>query len=201
MPPTTPTTEVEAVNIMLSGIGESPVNSLAEMTADVSMARHILHECSKEIQCEGFQWNTEDNFPLSPDVHGYILVPPSVVRIHFREPTDREITIRGNRLYDRINHTYSFAQGVKLLCTVTLCLPFEQLPEAARRYTVLKSLRVFQERVVGSSQLSQFHQGDEARARALMLSEERRQDRPNLLKGTLPPTGTWQPYTALTGRG
>lgn len=201
MPATTPTTELEAVNIMLSGIGESPVNSLAtEVTADVSMARHILQEISKDIQCEGFQWNTEDNYPLTPDIHGHILLPPSAVRVHFREADAREVVLRGNQLYDRIGHTYIFPKRVVIFCTITLILPFEQLPEAARRYTTLKALRVFQERVVGSNQLSQFHQADEVRARTLMLSEERRQDRPNLLKGTLPPTGTWRPYTALMGR-
>lgn len=51
----TPTTELEAVNTMLSGIGEAPVNSLSEVTADVSLARHILNEVSREVQLEGFQ--------------------------------------------------------------------------------------------------------------------------------------------------
>lgn len=195
-----PTTELDAVNIMLSGIGEAPVNSLAEVTADVSLARQMLLETGKEIQLDGWQWNTEDNYPLTPDVNGRIAVPPSVVRVHFREPGDRELTIRGARVYDRANHTFTFPHGSRILCTVTLLLPFDQLPESARRYTTLKALRVFQERVVGSQQLSQFHQIDEARARAAMLAEERRQDRPNLLKGTLPPTGTWRPYTALMHR-
>ena len=73
-------------------------------------------------------------------------------------------------------------------------------PEAARRYITLKAARVFQERTVGSGTLYDFQQADEARARALMLAEERRQDRPNILKGTLPPTGTWRPWLTLLHR-
>lgn len=197
---TSPTTELEAVNIMLSGIGEAPVNSLSEVTADVSLARHILNETSREVQLEGFQWNVEDNYPLTPDIHGLIKLHPSIVRVHFREPTDRELTIRGNQIYDRINHTFTFPQDTAISCAVTLLLPFEQLPEAARRYTTLKALRVFQERVVGSQVLSQYQQADEARARIQLMGEERRQDRPNLLMGTRPPVGTWRVRDAVMRR-
>ncbi|WP_418720015.1 hypothetical protein [Bilophila wadsworthia] len=198
----TPTTELEAVNTMLSGIGEAPVNSLSEVTADVSLARHILNEVSREIQLEGFQWNTEDDYPLTPDIHGLIKLHPSIVRVHFREPSDRELTIRGNQVYDRINHTFTFPQGTAIVCTVTLLLPFEQLPEAARRYTTLKALRIFQERVVGSQVLSQYQQADEARARVQLMGEERRQDRPNLLMGAAcPPVGTWRVRDAVLRRG
>ena len=156
---------------------------------------------SREIQLEGFQWNTEDDYPLTPDIHGLIKLHPSIVRVHFREPSDRELTIRGNQVYDRINHTFTFPQGTAIVCTVTLLLPFEQLPEAARRYTTLKALRIFQERVVGSQVLSQYQQADEARARVQLMGEERRQDRPNLLMGTYPPVGTWRVRDAVLRRG
>ena len=54
---------------------------------------------------------------------------------------------------------------------------------------------------LGFNVLSGFHQQDEARARAQMQAEERKADRPNIIKGTLPPTGTWRPVTALLNRG
>lgn len=196
-----PTTELEAVNIILSGIGEAPISSFAEVTADVSLARNILAEISRETQTEGWQWNTEDDFPLTPDAAKWeIKLPPTAIRVHFREPDDRELTIRGQRVYDRVNHSFIFSPGVRILVTLTLLLPFEDLPEAARRYITLKAARVFQERTVGSGTLYDFQQADEARARALMLADERRQDRPNILKGTLPPTGTWRPWLTLLHR-
>lgn len=196
-----PTTELEAVNIILSGIGEAPISSFAEVTADVSLARNILAEISRETQTEGWQWNTEDDFPLTPDAaKGEIKLPPTAIRVHFREPDDRELIIRGQRVYDRVNHSFTFPSGVRILVTLTLLLPFEDLPEAARRYVTLKAARVFQERTVGSGTLYDFQQADEARARALMLADERRQDRPNILKGTLPPTGTWKPILTLLHR-
>lgn len=197
----TPTTELAAVNVMLSGIGEAPVNSLSEVTADVSMARNILIEVSKDTQTEGWQWNTEDNYPLTPDNTGAIKLHPSIIRVHFREPDSRELILRGRQVYDRLNHSYVFPAGTVLLVTITQLLGFELLPEAARRYITLRALRTFQERVVGSGTLHDFQMQDEVRARALMLAEERHADRPNILKGTLPPTGTWRPVTALLNRG
>ena len=198
---THPTTELEAVNIILSGIGEAPISSFMEVTADVSVARNILAEVSREIQTEGWQWNTEDEYPLTPDAaKGEIKLPRSVIRVHFREPDNRELTLRGSRVYDRVNRSFTFPPGIRILVTLTLLLPFEDLPEAARRYITLKAARVFQERTVGSGTLYDFQQADEARARALMLAEERRQDRPNLLKGTLPPTGTWRPWLTMLHR-
>lgn len=188
----TPTSELDAINVMLSGIGESPINSLNELTSDVSMARNILLETSKELQLEGFSWNTEDDYPLTPDAKGTIKLHPSIIRVHFREPTDRELVVRGSQVYDRTNHTFAFPPEIKVRCTITQLLPFEQLPEAARRYVTIRALRVFQERVVGSQVLSTYQLRDEARARALLMADERRTDRPNIIMGTFPPVGTWQ---------
>ena len=42
-----PTTELQAVNIMLSMIGEAPVNTITGVTnVDVSVAKNILDETS-----------------------------------------------------------------------------------------------------------------------------------------------------------
>lgn len=196
----TPTSELDAINVMLSGIGEAPVNSLTELTSDVAVARNILLETSKELQLEGFAWNTEDDYPLSPDVKGDIKLHPSIIRIHFREPTDRELVVRGSQVYDRTNHTFTFPPEIKVTCTITQLLPFEQIPEAARRYVAIRALRIFQERVVGSQVLSTYQLRDEARARALLMADERRTDRPNIIMGTFPPISTWQVRDAVLQR-
>ena len=52
----TPTTELQAVNQMLSVIGEAPVNSITgTVTTDVSVAKNILDETSMSVQSMG--WN------------------------------------------------------------------------------------------------------------------------------------------------
>lgn len=200
--PVSPTTEIEAVNIMLATIGEAPINSFDDVNADVAIARNTLSEVSKAIQLEGWQWNTEDNYTLRPDNNTKkIKLSPNIVRVHFPDPNAEEFVIRGSYVYDRMRHTNVFDPDFSIDVTITLILPFDELPESARRYTTIRAARVFQERVVGSGTLHDFTFQDEMRARTNMLAEERRADRPNVLRGTLSPTGTWSPKTAMMHRG
>ena len=56
------TTKLEAVNSMLGHIGESPVNSIsstASLPVSAITAVSVLDETSKEVQSEGWQFNTE----------------------------------------------------------------------------------------------------------------------------------------------
>ena len=200
--PVSPTTEIEAVNVMLSTIGESPISSFEEITGDVAIARNTLIEISKAVQLEGWQWNTEDNFPLKPNVLTHkIKVDPSIARVWFPHPFNDELVVRGSHVYDRKNHTYLFDNDFVVIVSILQILSFEALPEAAKRYITIRSSRVFQERVVGSSTLSGFTQQDEIRARATLLDEEHRMNRPNILKGDLPSTGTWNPVFTMLNRG
>lgn len=200
--PISPTTEIEAVNIMLSTIGESPINSFEEITGDIAVARNTLMEVSKAVQLEGWQWNTEDKFPLKPDVRTHkIKVDPTIARVWFPHPFDQELVVRGSHVYDRKNHTFIFDDDFKVDVSILQILPFDELPETARRYISIRASRVFQERVVGSSTLTSFTNQDEIRARSTLLDEEHRMNRPNILKGELPSTGTWNPVYTMMNRG
>lgn len=200
--PISPTTEIEAVNIMLSTIGESPINSFEEITGDIAVARNTLMEVSKAVQLEGWQWNTEDKFPLKPDVLTHkIKVDPTIARVWFPHPYDQELVVRGSHVYDRKNHTFLFDTNFKVDVSILQILSFDELPETARRYVAIRASRVFQERVVGSSTLTSFTSQDEIRARANLLDEEHRMNRPNILKGDMPSTGTWNPIYTLLNRG
>ena len=51
---TTVTTKLEAINVMLTAIGESPVNTItSSTTTDVSIAIQILDNVSREVQSVG----------------------------------------------------------------------------------------------------------------------------------------------------
>jgi len=194
---TTPTTELEAVNTILSSIGESPINSLNEQpTHDVVLAINTLKEVSTEVQTEGWNWNTEDDYPLVPNLDNEIVLPTNTVRVHFRDSFNPlDVVLRGQRLYDRANHTYKFTET--LYATITFLLPFEELPETARRYIVIRAARLFQDRAVGAVSLHDFLLQDEARARAALMAEERMQDRPNILSGTAQRLTGWRPLDVL----
>lgn len=64
------TTELEAVNAMLSAIGEAPLaagTDLATATqADVQMALNILRNVTREVQSMGWKFNTEFGREIAP---------------------------------------------------------------------------------------------------------------------------------------
>lgn len=180
----TRTTELDAVNVMLSTIGETPINSLDASSglADAVIARQILSEVAVQVQEEGWHFNTEHNFVLTPTTSGEIFVAPNVIEIDTVEG-DREVdvAIRGNRLYDRTNQTYAFTKDLK--CKVVILLEFEELPQAARHYVTIRASRVFQQRVLGSETLNGFTSEDEARARLSLKRYDSQTADYNILTG------------------
>lgn len=168
----TPTTELEAVNLMLSVIGEAPVNSVdTSGLADAVTAYNILNFCSREVQLVGWHWNTEPNFPIPPDQNGYLSLPANTLRVDTDGASQgSDLIQRGTRLYDRVNHSYVFDKAVTV--EIVLLLPFDELPEAARSYITIRAARQFQERVVGSEVLSAYTQRDEMQAMARLKDAE-----------------------------
>ena len=159
----TPTTKLEAVNIMLSTIGESPVNSLSSGLVDAEMAETILNSVNRAVQSEGWNFNREFNMIMGPTLDGEIVVPNNTLRADATlAPDSKDLVQRGNKMYDKRNHTFKINTDVKLDLVVQL--EFEELPEVARRYIAIKSSRIFQDRVVGSDTLHGFGQQDEAQA-------------------------------------
>jgi hypothetical protein len=162
-----PVTELDAVNTMLTAIGESPVNSLSEgSVAAVSIAQSILKEVSHAVQMEGWHFNTESNYPLTPNVSGAITLPQSIIRVDLdsqNDTGDYDLVQRGTTLYDRKNRTAVFTRTLK--AEVVLLFSFDELPPVARRYISVRAARVLQGRMVGSETLHGFTQIDELNAR------------------------------------
>jgi len=167
-------TELEAVNLMLSSIGESPVNDLAvDPTSDVAVAIGILRDTSREVQERGWDFNTETEFPLSVDIDGFVFLPLNVARLDI-SPRYRhvhpDIVQRGLQLYDRAKRTFVFTQGP--IVDLVLYLDWEQMPPAAKRYVALVSARRFAARVLGDQSTVGYTMVDEMEAKALLMSAE-----------------------------
>lgn len=180
------TSELDAVNIMLGTIGESPINSLDAATGvvDAVTARAILSEVSVQVQEEGWHFNTDYEFVLTPALGTkeiYVASNTIEVDASAYDSNDIDVAIRGNRLYDRKNKTYQFEQPIK--ADLTILLEFNELPQAARHYITVRAARVFQQRVVGSDTLGSFTEKDEARALRSMRRYESKTADYNILTG------------------
>jgi hypothetical protein len=166
------TTKLETVNSMLGHIGETPVNSIADTNAlpvTAAMAVTIVDEVSREVQTEGWHFNTEDNVKLTPDSQGVVTIPEDIIELDVADKTV-DVVQRGLSLFDRSNNTTTFSG--EIIVSVIRLLDWDSLPEVARRYITLRSSRVFQGRVVGSRELESLIARDEFQARARLMNTD-----------------------------
>jgi hypothetical protein len=157
------TSKLDAVNTMLSSIGEAPVSSLSSGLIEAEIAESILNTIDREVQSMGWHFNTELNKSFAQDTLGQILLPADILRADATlKANSPNLVQRGLKMYDRVNHT--FVIGAAAALDVVVQLLFDDLPEVAKRYIVLRSTRVFQDRVVGSNTLHSFQEKDEQQA-------------------------------------
>lgn len=173
-------TELEAVNVMLSSIGEPPINSIDGAGVDAQMANDLLNEVSRTCQQKGWHWNRE-NHTLSPDVDGFINLPSNTARVDSVNADKAfDVIQRGLRLFDRANTTYVFTVPVEL--ELVVYLPFDELPDAAKEYVTARAAMLFQQRMLASDTLNSDLQKRAQEAwNDIFRSEIKTQD-PNVLR-------------------
>ena len=172
---TTRTTELEAVNTILSTIGEAPLNTLTgSLPVDGTTAKNILSEISREVQSAGWQFNTHYKVDLSRDTDNKIPIGTDVLRVELNTKYDKssyDIVQRDSYLYNLAKNEETFDQNFEDNTLVYL-LDFTKIPEQARRYITIRAARVFHDRTLGANTIHKFSSEDEARSLAVMRQAE-----------------------------
>lgn len=172
-------TKLSAVNIILSNIGQAPLTSLDTSNPLSSLAVQIIDEVTHALQSEGWIFNTEQDYPFTPDTNKYIDIPDNILSLDKTEWSDIEPVIRrppgaaNPRLYDKRDHTYEF-DDVQYL-KVVWYFPFEDLPEVFKQYITIRSANLFANRAVGSNEVVKYSEREEANARAAIMEYETQQ--------------------------
>ena len=179
----TNTSELQAINTMLSIIGEAPVSSITtNIGSDVSIAKQILDESAVSIQTKGWNFNTEESYSLAQDTNLKVPVPSNCVWLTTRmADTPLKVVIRNGFLYNKEKHTDVFAGPVSV--DMIILLPFTELPEFARRYIVTVAGRRFQARYLGSKELAGFSEVDEIGALTTCEQLDAANEKQNILSG------------------
>ena len=172
---TTRTTELEAVNTILSTIGEAPLSTLTgSLPVDGTTAKNILNEISREVQSAGWHFNTQYKVDLTRDTNNKVPVGTDVVRVQLNDKYDKssyDVVQRGTYLFNLAKNSETFDQDFTENTLIYL-LEFEKLPEQARRYITIRSARVFHDRTLGANTLHKFSSEDEARSLSVMKQAE-----------------------------
>jgi len=153
-------TELEAVNVLLTTIGEAPVNTLdGNQVTDVSIAKQVLNEVSREVQAQGWHFNTEQGVELSPNISGDIAIPADTARI---DAQDFNTVIREGKMFNLTDRTFEFASKIKV--DIVYYQDFVELPQQAKKYITTRAARIFSDRLLNSESIHKMTSRDEQRA-------------------------------------
>ena len=139
-------TVLEAVNVLLTTIGEAPVNTLTgNQVTDVTIANQVLTEVSREVQAQGWHFNTEDKVVLSRNEFNFIVIPADVARI---DTPDYNTVIRGDKLFNLDTRSYEFTTTVE--ASIVYYQDFLELPDVVKKYITTRAARIFSDRMLNS---------------------------------------------------
>ena len=194
-------TELDAVNQILSSVGQAPVTTLNLQNPEVSIALNTIREVSKQVQLEGWTFNTERGYELSRDaVTNKISYPVTMLAIdsNYEKHQDKYNLVRRNGfVYCLYHHTSIFEEN--LVVDVMWNFNFPDLPPSAQAYITAKAARMCATKMVGDAQLNQLLAEQEATTRAALIENECQQGDYSMFGH---PDGqnyytSYQPYRAL----
>ena len=166
-------TELDAVNQILSSVGQAPVTTLDLQNPEVATAVNTIREQSRQVQLEGWAFNTERHRKMTRDANNKIPFPKNMLAIDANERDhsgDYDLVPREGFVYDRLNHKYTFTED--LSCDVLWYFDFQYLPPGIQQYITAKAARMCAIKMVGDPQLNQLLQEQEASTRAAVIEEE-----------------------------
>ena len=158
-------------------------------------------EVNADVQNEGWVFNRENHYPLTPEEDGCIYVPENVLRMDVYENDvyrTTDLVKRNGKLYDKMNHTFIFDPQRSIYFDMVWKWDYEELPSVFKRYITLRASGRAATQLVTNPQLVQLLATQEAQARAACMEYECNQG-DHTFFGTPDHTAyrSYQPYRTL----
>jgi len=177
IPTTNATQELPAVNQILASVGQAPVTSLDQTNPDVAIAYDTLLTVSREVQAEGWSFNTEFDTPKTTDTNKEFSIPNNMLQVDLTTSSAnayKNVVRREGKLYDRYNHTYEITDGAgdEIRLDIVWLFDWVDLPIPIQDYIVSRAAVLVSTRIVGDGGQYQMLQQKEAYTRAMALEYE-----------------------------
>ena len=201
-------TELDAINRMLAVIGEAPIDSLSSIQineiTDSALARRTLAEVNRDVQAEGWSWNTDESVEIGATAQDEFLLPSDTLQAQFSpaQYSDCQYVQRGLKVWDRQKQTYAFADDVNgqlYISRLIRQLDWEQLPHQAQEYISIRAARIYSDRFTNSTVIFSYTAGDETYARGMLIRSEENTLNNNLLWGNARGMGQGLGYLPAAG--
>jgi hypothetical protein len=148
---------------------ETPTNP------DVAIALNTLREVSREVQAEGWSFNKEYDYPITPDNNDEINIPNNVLQMDLNTTRtvnlNRDSVNRGGKLYDRMAHSYKWTDET-VYVDILWEMDWGSIPEPIQAFIVARAASIVSSRIIGDPNQYQMLQQKEAFARAMALEYE-----------------------------
>jgi len=180
-------TKLEAVNMVLDAIGESPVSSLTSGLPDAEAAEAKLDEVRVEILSRGWHQNIEKDVTLKRDANNEILLSNIYLRVD-STGGDKDVNVvqrysNGKRkLFNITKRQYTFDKD--LVVDLIIDIPFDELTVELQNYIAARAARKFQESALGSASLDSFTVRAEAESWAGLQDAEAENEDNNIIKSS-----------------
>lgn len=175
-------TELKAVNIILAGQGEQPVESLDAIESSLAQAaQNALYEASRTVQAKGWFWNREEDYLIARNDVLEMLLPANTLEVTSVRDSRVKCVQRGEKLYNRTDHTYKFVADAQVRVDLTVYLTWEEIPEFARQAIIYIAQRRFQMRELTSTAIDQAIRDDLDACYATLREKEDDQGPSNIL--------------------
>jgi len=148
---------------------ETPTNP------DVAIALNTLREVSREVQSEGWSFNKEYDYPITPDSNNEVKIANNVIQMDlnqsYTQNMDRDSINRGGKLYDRTAHSYKWLDET-LYVDIIWEFDWGSIPEPVQAFIVARAASIVSSRIIGDGTQYQMLQQKEAFARAMAMEYE-----------------------------
>lgn len=182
-------TELEAVNGVLRMLGRKPINSLlaADLTADAAFSLAELRQVSRQVQNQGWYFNSERSVKLTKDGSNRVPLTSDISRIDNAERSGPrmfgvDIIMRARDdglmyLYDKNADRqnldpFDFSRLSEVRVDLVRLLDFERTPDSFRHYVFVRAGRNVQAAIISDPALYRFSMDMEARALQVLAKEE-----------------------------
>lgn len=171
-------TKLQAINEILTSVGETAALTLVAGAADTTNAETILDAETQKVLARGWGFNTDEEFTLAKDGNGKVPIPTDALQLDPVDPT-LDYVQRGGFLWNRATNTDVI--GLAVICKIVRSFAFVDCPYHVQRIIVSRAAQKYQRAYVGSPTLDGYAKEETLVAVADGADAEAEQDDYNML--------------------
>ena len=178
---TTPVTYTYTINISQTiasqALTQNKVTTRVETQTnpDVAIALNTLREVSREVQAEGWSFNTEYDYKITPDSNNEIRIADDVLQMDlnggYPENIEKDAIFRGGKLYDKKAHSYKWTAET-VYVDIVWYFDWESIPAPIQAHIVARAAAIVSSRIIGDANQYQILQQKEAVTRSQAMEYE-----------------------------